>query len=214
MKKEITFSYPAEAMQGATEIFLVGDFNDWNIEDAIKFEYAMDGFFKAVAELEEGQTYNYRFLLDNGRWVNDHNAQSYVVIPELYVDNCVITVPFSVIEEMNVTQKGKSTKDNKSVETKTKSAPKAKKVADTDSKKSTVETASKKATPEVSPKKGSTVAAPKTATAQPEPAKASGTKKPAAKVAKASANVKATPAPAHEAAQPAKAVKKSVTKGK
>ena len=111
MKKEITFSYPAEAMQGATEIFLVGDFNDWNIEDAIKFEYAMDGFFKAIAELEEGQTYHYRFLLDNGRWVNDHNAQSYVVIPELYVDNCVITVPVSVSEEMNATQKEKSTKE-------------------------------------------------------------------------------------------------------
>ena len=112
MKKEITFSYPAEAMQGATEIFLLGDFNNWNIEEAIKFEYAMDGFYRAVAYLEEGQTYNYRFLLDNGRWVNDHNAQGYIVIPELYIDNCVITIPLSAMEDNKVSASEETVNQN------------------------------------------------------------------------------------------------------
>ena len=214
MKKEITFSYPAEAMQGANEIYLVGDFNNWNIEEAIKFEYAMDGFFKAMAELEEGQTYHYRFLLDNGRWVNDHNAQSYVVIPELYVDNCVITVPFSIIEESGVGSKDKGTpkKEAKPAEeSKTKSSDKAKKSSDVESKKSSDADAAK-AIAQPSPKKGSTVAAPKKATAKSEPAKASGTKPQSSKEVKSTSQAKETVAPKVEKAT--HEVKKSATKAK
>ena len=223
MKKEITFSYPAEAMQGATEIYLVGDFNNWNIEEAIKFEYALDGFFRAMTELEEGQTYHYRFLLDNGRWVNDHNAQSYVVIPELYVDNCVITVPFSVIEESGVGSKAKATskKETKPAEeSKPKSAAKPKKATDVDTKKATptdtkkvsAESDSKKAIAEASPKKGSTQPAPKKATAKAEPAKAAGTTKPVSKEAKPTMDAKKAVASKEE--KPAKEVKKTTSKSK
>ncbi len=51
--------------------------------------------------MEEGKTYHYRFLLDNGKWVNDYHAQKYEYVPGLYVDNCVITIPFSGDEYTN-----------------------------------------------------------------------------------------------------------------
>lgn len=188
MKKEITFSFPAEAMQGAREIYLVGDFNNWNIADAIRFQYELDGFFRAIAELEEGQTYHYRFLLDNGSWVNDHHADAYVQIPELYVDNCVITVPVSVIEASMDTEKPKTQGKTSEVSNKKTAAKAGKSTKNTDKKVST-ETA---------------------------PSKSSTTKKPASKVAKTNADEKKdekkTTSP--KAEKPAKAAKKSSSKGK
>jgi hypothetical protein len=98
MTKNITFSLPAEAVEGAHEAILLGDFNNWNPKKAPKLEKQADGTYKAVAQLEEGKTYHYRFLLDNGKWVNDYHAQKYEYVPDLYVDNCVITVPQSADE--------------------------------------------------------------------------------------------------------------------
>jgi len=99
MTKNITFSLPAEAMQGASEAVILGDFNNWNPENAPKLVKQEDGSFSVVVPLEEGETYHYRFLLDNITWVNDYNAQRYEPVPELNIDNCVITVPESSAEE-------------------------------------------------------------------------------------------------------------------
>lgn len=93
MKKDIIFTLPAEALEGATEVVILGDFNNWSPSDEYKLEKQQDGSFKTTVPLEEGRTYQYRFLLDNGRWVNDYHAQQYVPVYEFFVDNCVITVP-------------------------------------------------------------------------------------------------------------------------
>ena len=99
MTTKIAFTLPAEAVAGASEAILLGDFNNWNPEKAPKLERQADGSYKAFAQLEEGNTYHYRFLLDNERWVNDYNAQNYVYDPGFYVDNCEITVPVSEHKE-------------------------------------------------------------------------------------------------------------------
>ena len=99
MTKDITFSLPAEAMQGASEAVILGDFNNWDPEHASKLVKQKDGSFSVMIPLEEEETYHYRFLLDNEIWVNDYNAQGYEAVPGLNVDNCVITVPESPAEE-------------------------------------------------------------------------------------------------------------------
>lgn len=109
MTKNITFTLPAEALHGASEAFLLGDFNNWNPEKAPKLEKQKDDSYTTVIKLEEGKTYNYRFLLNDGRWVNDYNAQSYTNVHGLHVDNCVITVPVSKKEETKKTQPAKAT---------------------------------------------------------------------------------------------------------
>jgi hypothetical protein len=136
MTKDITFSLPAEAMQGAGEAIILGDFNSWNPENAPKLVKQEDGSFKAVVPLEAGKTYHYRFLLDNTRWVNDYHAQKYEAVPGLYIDNCVITVPKENKTEEPVVSKKATIKvgdiapvnDIKPVAAKTskKAAPKAK----------------------------------------------------------------------------------------
>ncbi len=134
MTKNITFTLPAEALDGASEAFLLGDFNNWSLEKAPKLEKQKDGSLKTVAKLEEGKTYHYRFLLNDGRWVNDYNAQSYTNAHGLHVDNCVITVPVSKTEESKKAAPAKAT-PAKEVKAKAPVAAKAETVAAQPAKK-------------------------------------------------------------------------------
>ncbi len=132
MTTKIAFTLPAEAVEGASEVILLGDFNSWNPGEAPKLERQSDGSFKAIAHLEEGHTYHYRFLLNDGRWVNDYNAQSYVGIPGLHIDNCVITVPVSEAKENKIAKSSKgSATGKKAVKTETGSIAKPAKSATT-----------------------------------------------------------------------------------
>lgn len=139
MKKKIIFKLPAEAVEGATEALLLGDFNNWSSDNAYLLEEQEDGSFKTVVKLEAGRTYQYRFLLNDGRWVNDYNAQNYVPVSGYYVDNCVITVPETL--DIEASPKTKAAKKEETVkvatgaghsEKKSKKAasPKAKKAKD------------------------------------------------------------------------------------
>lgn len=92
MTKNITFTLPAEAIEGATEVILLGDFNNWSPADDFKLEMQQDGSFKTIVALEVGQTYQYRFLMNDGRWLNDWNAQNYAPVYDLYIENSVITI--------------------------------------------------------------------------------------------------------------------------
>jgi len=125
MKKDIVFTLPAEALEGATEAVLLGDFNNWTPGEEFELKGEQDGSFKTVVQLEEGETYHYRFLLNNGRWVNDYNAQQYTPVAGLYIDNCVITVSESTHNE----EPQKQEVENKKPEIKAKAtksaAPKA-----------------------------------------------------------------------------------------
>lgn len=105
MKKEIIFKLPAEAVEGATEALLLGDFNNWSEDNAIGLEKQEDGSYRTIVQLEAGRTYQYRFLLNDGRWVNDYNAQNYVPVSGYYVDNCVITVPETLDIEIKKSSK-------------------------------------------------------------------------------------------------------------
>ncbi|WP_460685122.1 helix-hairpin-helix domain-containing protein [Niabella aquatica] len=91
--KKITFTLPAEALGTATEAFLLGDFNEWNLDKGISLSVQPDGSLAASVDLEPGKTYEYRFLLNNGTWINDWAAEQYVHNAVFGVENSVISVP-------------------------------------------------------------------------------------------------------------------------
>lgn len=93
MSKKVKFILAAEIVANATECLLLGEFNNWDKENGFTLKKSKDGSFQTTVDLEEGRTYEYRYLLNDGRWVNDGNAQHYNPVPGLYIDNCVITVP-------------------------------------------------------------------------------------------------------------------------
>lgn len=91
-QKKVMFTLPAHIAGGATSGLLLGQFNDWNLNNATKLEARGDGSLAAYITLETGRSYEYRYLLDDGRWVNDDHAEKYVPINNYSIENCVITV--------------------------------------------------------------------------------------------------------------------------
>jgi len=98
MAKKVTFTLAPEIVADATDGLLLGDFNNWHHESGIKLKKQKDGSLKATTQLEPG-IYQYRYFLNDGRWVNDGNANGYAPIGEYGVENCVINIPFEEVKE-------------------------------------------------------------------------------------------------------------------
>jgi hypothetical protein len=105
MSTKITFTLPAEVVANAGSGLLLGDFNNWDDNKAPQLKKQKDGSLKVTVTLEEGKTYQYRYLLDDGRWVNDYTAETYAHVSGYGVDNCVITVPEKNVTEVSETEK-------------------------------------------------------------------------------------------------------------
>jgi len=148
MAKKVTFTLPAEVVGEATSGLLLGEFNNWDYNDGIALVKQKDGSLKATASLEAGKRYEYRYLLNDGRWVNDHSADHYVNIADLQVENCVINVPEDAKKAPVAEKKGTVVATPEKVKAAPKKAAPAKDKA----------TAAKVAAPKVAPTKA---AAPK-----------------------------------------------------
>ena len=70
----VTFSMPAEVR--ANEVYLCGEFNDWN-QTSHPLKRRKDDSYSTTLTLETGRRYRYRFLLDGERWENDWEADGY-----------------------------------------------------------------------------------------------------------------------------------------
>jgi predicted flap endonuclease-1-like 5' DNA nuclease len=93
MTKKVLFSLPPEFVENASDGVLVGEFNNWNIAEGIHLQKQEDGSMKAELVLTAGKTYEYRYLLNDGRWVNDNNEKAFSEVFGHSVENCVLTVP-------------------------------------------------------------------------------------------------------------------------
>ena len=86
-----TFIVSKDIANGAKSALLVGEFTGWKVEEAIKMKKLKSGVFKTTIDLEAGKEYEFRYLLDNERWENDDEADSYVPSP-FGVKNSVVSV--------------------------------------------------------------------------------------------------------------------------
>lgn len=71
----VTFSLPNSIW--ADRIRLVGDFNHWDRESH-PMRRGRDGIWRITVDLEPGRAYHFRYLCDEGRWMNDTQADAYV----------------------------------------------------------------------------------------------------------------------------------------
>ena len=112
MTKKVSFELPAEVVANAASGILVGEFNNWNPEEGIYLERQEDGSMRTELALSSGRTYEYRYLLSDGRWVNDYSAKTFADVYGYSIENCVIDVPAPV---KKAAAKRKSPKADKSV---------------------------------------------------------------------------------------------------
>jgi 1,4-alpha-glucan branching enzyme len=90
---KVTFSLCADAVKGAKEVCIAGDFNGWDTGDAgSKMKQKNDGSFEITLSLPKGKEYQFRYLIDGIRWENDWNADKYAPALNSAVDNSVVAV--------------------------------------------------------------------------------------------------------------------------
>lgn len=88
---KVTFRLPKEAVEEADAVHLVGEFNNWD-RQATPMEKLKSGEFKRVVELDPGNEYQYRYLIDGEHWQNDYAADKYIPNPYGDGDNSVVIV--------------------------------------------------------------------------------------------------------------------------
>ena len=104
---KVTFSLPKEAVNGAKEVKVLGEFNNWDWAKATPMKKAK-GSYTAVVELPTGKAYQFRYKADNYAWENDWAADDYIPSPYDGIDNSVVIVPETVAPRSVVKATAKS----------------------------------------------------------------------------------------------------------
>ena len=86
----VRFKLQKEVIGPAETVNLVGGFNNWD-ESAGAMKKLKNGDFSAVLDLELERSYQFRYLVDDTRWINDEKADIYLPSPFHGEDNSVIT---------------------------------------------------------------------------------------------------------------------------
>ena len=88
---QITFELPAAQIPEGIEaesVHLVGDFNDWNLTST-PMKRNKKKAYRVALDLDPGQTYQFRYLVNGEHWINDWQADDYVA-SDFGKDNCVV----------------------------------------------------------------------------------------------------------------------------
>jgi 1,4-alpha-glucan branching enzyme len=83
---EVTFIFPKEVK--AKTVSLCGEFNNWD-KTANPMEYSDNNGFITTIALKIGKSYRFRYYLDDSRWENDWQADSYCQ-NEFGVDDSIV----------------------------------------------------------------------------------------------------------------------------
>jgi predicted flap endonuclease-1-like 5' DNA nuclease len=93
MTTKVRFTLPASNIMGAEGCALLGEFNNWNMDEAIYLQQQEDGSMMTELELAAGKDFQYRYLLSNGTWVNDDAEKIIAEMNGYPVENCLVKVP-------------------------------------------------------------------------------------------------------------------------
>ena len=85
---KVTFSLSAE---DANKVSVVGSFNKWNQKKAV-LKKLKNGTFKGTVDLETGNSYEFKYLIDETVYVNDDSADAYVWNDFAGAENSIVNV--------------------------------------------------------------------------------------------------------------------------
>jgi len=88
---KVAFRLSKDESKDAKQIFLVGDFNEWD-ENNLPMKSLKSGDFVANLDLETGKKYQFRYCFDHIAWGNDPQADNYVHSSFGGCDNSVINL--------------------------------------------------------------------------------------------------------------------------
>lgn len=88
---KVQFRLSPDEAQDASEMYLVGDFNNWD-DTATPMKRHKDGGFSLEIELPLGQDCQFRYRTDSNVWLNDADADAYVPCAYANADNSLVKV--------------------------------------------------------------------------------------------------------------------------
>ncbi|RXP63298.1 glycoside hydrolase [Lutibacter sp. HS1-25] len=75
---KVTFSMTKDAVSGAAKVDLLGEFNNWNTAEPVKMKMLKNGSFNVTLDLPIDTEFQFKYLLDGEKWINDDSADKYV----------------------------------------------------------------------------------------------------------------------------------------
>lgn len=88
---KVTFRLTPEEVPDTAHVHIVGEFNNWSTRQT-PMKKLKDGAFTLTIDLEPGRKYQFRYLVDNLRWINDAAADGYVPSGFSGSDNSVVSI--------------------------------------------------------------------------------------------------------------------------
>ena len=87
---KVTFEFDHGAAREARVVSIVGDFNDWD-PSSDPMKPTKNGGFSKTLKLKCGDSYQFRYIIDDSVWENEAEADDYVATP-FGSDNSVVEV--------------------------------------------------------------------------------------------------------------------------
>jgi 1,4-alpha-glucan branching enzyme len=78
---KVTFNPGVETVGEASEVVVLGDFNNWNPEDGLSLKKQKDGSFKGTIVLDKDKEYEFKYWIDGNSWVNEVSADKLISNP-------------------------------------------------------------------------------------------------------------------------------------
>lgn len=73
----VKFVLPKEIAESANKAYVVGEFNNWDLTKTPMIKRS-NGTRSATVELPTSGEYQFRYLIDETRWINDEEADKFV----------------------------------------------------------------------------------------------------------------------------------------
>ena len=77
---KVYFKVPKDEVGNADNVSLVGDFNDWD-PSANPMKKLNNGDHSLTLNLPKGENYQFKYYVDENRWINDNEADDYTEAP-------------------------------------------------------------------------------------------------------------------------------------
>jgi len=86
---KVKFSVASAHNPKSKEIRVLGDFNQWNFDQAPVLSKTK-GIYQTSIEIPAGQKYEFRYVLNGTDWINDDQPDAYTPSPFAHSDNSVL----------------------------------------------------------------------------------------------------------------------------
>ncbi len=88
---KVTFRVLKKDIGPAKSVKIVGEFNNWD-EKSPTMKKLKSGDFSFIINLDKDKAYQFRYLVDDKKWINDGSADAYLPSPYPGIDNSVIAL--------------------------------------------------------------------------------------------------------------------------